>query len=48
MRTIEIEEDKLMDIIEAALYGRMAFDDIREALEEIQRQIFQISWEVVE
>ena len=45
---IEINKDKLLDIIEAALWGRMASDDIRETLREIEDIIAAEAWEVVE
>jgi len=45
---IEIDTNKLLDIIESSLWGRMSFDDIREALEEIKDQLLNEAWEVVE
>ena len=45
---IEIDEDKLLDAIEAAFAGKVAYDDLREAMEEIKSELIALSWEVVE
>jgi len=45
---IEIDEDKLLDAIEAAFAGKVAYDDLREALREIEDIIAAEAWELVE
>ena len=44
----EVRECFQSDTIEAAFAGKVAYDDLREAMEEIKSELIALSWEVVE